>query len=155
MKRLTEIEKVVLNNKSDKLRKTLEFIIISGKVKRYFSLTDEQLNVRIKTRALALPRQIIFHLLYKHTKGESQSVIGNIYGRDHATVFHSTKVISGIASYDNGLAKFLSEIESSVLKYQNKKNKKVFTKDDIFNRLLTELKVENKNEWIEEFSLAN
>jgi len=152
MKRLTEIEKVVLNNKSNELRKTVEFNIISGKVKRHYSLTDEQLNVRSRKRALALSRHIIFHLTYKHTKGISQSVVGNIYDRDHATVNHSTKVIGNLTSYDKGLVKFLSEIETAVLKY---KRRKIITKKDVFRKLLKDVVVgEQKNVWNQQFELA-
>ena len=88
--------------------------VIINEVCKYFKITSNDLNKKVRKRNILFPRQISHFLSYKHTK-LSLAVIGyNIGGKDHATVLYSYNTILNELSYNKTTVKIISELENNL-----------------------------------------
>jgi len=84
---------------------------ISELVGAQFRVSLEEMRSKSRKRAIAFPRQVAMYLSRKHTE-ETLADIGNLFKRDHSTVMHSIKVVSGLQRRDNAVSaqlKYLSD----------------------------------------------
>jgi chromosomal replication initiator protein len=84
---------------------------ISELVGAQFRVSLEEMRSKSRKRAIAFPRQVAMYLSRKHTE-ETLADIGNLFKRDHSTVMHSIKVVSGLKRRDNAVSaqlKYLSD----------------------------------------------
>ena len=74
----------------------------------------KQLHSKTRKREIVQARQVSMYLAKKHTE-LSLSRIGELIGkRDHATVLHACKNISGLLDIDKSFRSSLQEIENSL-----------------------------------------
>ena len=95
---LNDLQEAVVMREMAYLGKKLSGIRISTKqiikeVEDYFDVPMSLLNSPTKKKEVVRPRQIIMWLVYKNVLGVSQSSVGALFGRDHATVIHAIKVV--------------------------------------------------------------
>jgi chromosomal replication initiation ATPase DnaA len=72
---------------------------------RHYQLTHEQLHSDSRIRPIPEARHFIFWAMTHRVEGRSfnqwykwkVTIIGDIFGKDHATVLHANKMISGLA----------------------------------------------------------
>ncbi len=81
----------------------------------HFDITKDKFNSKLRTREIALARQIAMHLSKTHTK-LSLSAIGLFVGnKNHATVLHACKTVSNLLETDKSFREQMEEIERKVL----------------------------------------
>jgi chromosomal replication initiator protein len=75
--------------------KTLTSQMIGEFVGTQFRVSVQEMQSRSRKKALTFPRQVAMYLCRKHTQ-ESLADIGKAFNRDHSTVLHSIKVVTGL-----------------------------------------------------------
>lgn len=78
------------------LPRNLSAAMIKEFVSKQYKLSCSELQSRSRKKALTFPRQIAMYLCRMHTE-ESLADIGREFNRDHSTVLHSIKVITGLS----------------------------------------------------------
>lgn len=68
-------------------------------VSKQYKLSCSELQSRSRKKALTFPRQVAMYLCRKHTES-SLADIGKEFNRDHSTVLHAVKVITGLSNRD-------------------------------------------------------
>lgn len=92
-------------------KKQITIELIQDTVCRYFNIDNKQIHSKSRKREIVHARQISMYLSKKYTDF-SLSRIGELIGkRDHATVLHACKNISGLLDIDKSFRANLSEIE--------------------------------------------
>ena len=84
---------------------------ISELVGRQFKVSLDEMQSKTRKRSVAFPRQVAMYLSRKHTE-DTLADIGKVFKRDHSTVMHSIKVVSGLSRRDNSVSaqlKYLSD----------------------------------------------
>ena len=76
--------------------KILTAEMISEFVGHQFRVSIQEMQSRSRKKTLTFPRQVAMYLCRKHTQ-ESLADIGRTFNRDHSTVLHSIKVVTGLA----------------------------------------------------------
>jgi chromosomal replication initiator protein len=76
--------------------KVLTAGMISEFVGSQFRVSVQEMQSRSRKKTLTFPRQVAMYLCRKHTQ-ESLADIGKTFHRDHSTVLHSIKVVTGLA----------------------------------------------------------
>lgn len=72
-------------------------------VGQQFKVSLADLQSKSRKKNIAFPRQVAMYLSRKHTK-ETLADIGKVYNRDHSTVMHAIKVVTGLSRRDNSIA---------------------------------------------------
>ena len=67
-----------------------------------------------RLRELVDVRNIIFTIFdeYRHKYSASQSAVGRVFNKDHATVIHATKTIKALIDSDAGISRLYNDAES-------------------------------------------
>lgn len=65
----------------------------------YFGITEEDLKSRNKKRRFSYPRQLAAYMARELT-GLSEVDIGNLFSRNHSTIYHAWKKIGILISFD-------------------------------------------------------
>lgn len=87
---------------------------IQKSVSEYFKVTTQELKGKRRSSDITLPRQVAMFLCREIT-GLSLPVIGTEFGgRDHTTVLHSCKKISGLLERDRSMQTILSDIKATL-----------------------------------------
>jgi chromosomal replication initiator protein len=71
--------------------------MISEFICKQYSVTAKELQSRSRKKAFTFPRQMAMYLCRKHTE-DSLADIGKEFNRDHSTVLHSIKVVTGLTN---------------------------------------------------------
>lgn len=71
--------------------------MISELICKQYSVSVKELQSRSRKKAYTFPRQVAMYLCRKHTE-ESLADIGKEFNRDHSTVLHSIKVVTGLTN---------------------------------------------------------
>lgn len=97
-------------------KKQITIEAIQETVCRYFNIDNKQIHSKSRKREIVHARQISMYLSKKYTDF-SLSRIGEMIGkRDHATVLHACKNISGLLDIDKTFRSNLTEIEEMLKK---------------------------------------
>ncbi|MDO5572084.1 MAG: chromosomal replication initiator protein DnaA [Bacteroidales bacterium] len=95
-------------------KKQITIDVIQDAVCRYFNIDQKQIHSKSRKREIVHARQVSMYLSKKYTEC-SLSRIGEMIGkRDHATVLHACKNISGLIDIDKAFRANLSEIEELI-----------------------------------------
>lgn len=82
-------------------------------VGRQFKVSPSDLQSRSRKKSIAFPRQVAMYLSRKHTE-ETLADIGKVFNRDHSTVMHAIKVVSGLNRRDNSISAQLDLLSNKV-----------------------------------------
>jgi len=82
-------------------------------VGRQFKVSLNDLQSRSRKKSIAFPRQVAMYLSRKHTE-ETLADIGKVFNRDHSTVMHAIKVVSGLSRRDNSISAQLELLSNKV-----------------------------------------
>ena len=97
-------------------KKQITIDLIQDTVCKYFNIDCKQIHSKSRKREIVHARQISMYLAKKYTD-LSLSRIGDMIGkRDHATVLHACKNISGLLDIDKAFRASLGEIEERLQK---------------------------------------
>jgi chromosomal replication initiator protein len=80
-------------------------------VSRTYHVPRAQILGRERLMSVALARNVAMYLTYRHC-GMILEDVGRLFGRDHSTVFHATKLIGARRSEDRDLDRLLESMES-------------------------------------------
>lgn len=64
---------------------------------KQYNVSSKELQSRSRKKVLTFPRQVAMYLCRKHTE-DSLAEIGKEFNRDHSTVLHSIKVVTGLTN---------------------------------------------------------
>lgn len=95
------------------LAQALSVQAIAEMVGRQFQVSVEQMQSRSRKKSIAFPRQVAMFLSRKYTE-ETLADIGKVFNRDHSTVMHSIKVVSGLTRRDNSVSAQLDLLSQKV-----------------------------------------
>jgi chromosomal replication initiator protein len=84
-------------------------------VAEYFHIDKEDLNAKIRTKEIALARQIAMHLSRELTNSSLPKIGEDFGGRDHTTVMHACDKIKELTSKDSSINDMVKSIENSIL----------------------------------------
>ena len=76
--------------------------VIREFISKQYNLTSEELQSRSRRKELTFPRQVGMYLCRKHTE-TSLAEIGKEFNRDHSTVLHSIKVVTGLKNRNTSI----------------------------------------------------
>ncbi|MBM9605042.1 chromosomal replication initiator protein DnaA [Desulfopila inferna] len=79
------------------LPKSLSPALIREFICKQYKVSCDELQSRSRKKALTFPRQVAMYLCRKHTEN-SLNEIGKEFNRDHSTVLHSIKVVTGLTN---------------------------------------------------------
>lgn len=86
---------------------------ISELVGRQFMVPFKDMQSKSRKKKIAFPRQVAMYLSRKHTE-ETLADIGKVFNRDHSTVMHSIKVVSGLSRRDNSVSAQINLLSDKV-----------------------------------------
>lgn len=78
-----------------------------------FQVRVNDLRGTIRTKEIALPRQVAMYLACKHIK-ESLQMIGSSFGKTHSTLLHACKNIEKLIANDETLRRQISMVERNI-----------------------------------------
>ena len=84
-------------------------------VGQQFNITVNELQSRSRKKRISFPRQVAMFLSRKHTD-QTLADIGKVFNRDHSTVMHSIKVVSGLSRRDNSVSAQIDLLSEKVRK---------------------------------------
>jgi chromosomal replication initiator protein len=87
---------------------------IMNLIAEHFGVKLSDLQGRRRSRAIALPRHIGMYLARRHTSHSLAEIGGFFGGRDHTTVLHAEKLISGRRQSDATLSSQLDRLEATL-----------------------------------------
>jgi chromosomal replication initiator protein len=82
-------------------------------VSRQFNVSMDAMQSKARKKSISFPRQVAMYLSRKHTD-ETLAEIGRVFNRDHSTVMHSIKVITGLSRRDNSVSAQLELLSRKV-----------------------------------------
>ena len=89
--------------------------LISELVSSQFNISLADMQSKSRKKKIAFPRQVAMYLSRKHTE-ETLVDIGRVFNRDHATVMHAIKVISGLTRRDLSISAQIKLLSDKVSK---------------------------------------
>lgn len=89
--------------------------LISELVGSQFKISMQDMQSKSRKKKFSFPRQVAMYLSRKHTD-ETLADIGRVFNRDHSTVMHSIKVISGLNRRDNSVSAQIDLLSDKVSK---------------------------------------
>jgi chromosomal replication initiator protein len=95
--------------------KPITITLIKKMVAEYFHIDKEDLNAKIRTKEIALARQIAMHLSRELTNSSLPKIGEDFGGRDHTTVMHACDKIKELTSKDSSVNDMVKSIENSIL----------------------------------------
>lgn len=95
--------------------KSLSALLISELVGSQFKISIQEMQSKSRKKKFSFPRQVAMYLSRKHTE-ETLADIGKVFNRDHSTVMHSIKVISGLSRRDNSVSAQIDLLSDKVSK---------------------------------------
>ena len=90
--------------------------LISELVGSQFKISIQDMQSKSRKKKISFPRQMAMYLSRKHTD-ETLADIGRVFNRDHSTVMHSIKVISGLNRRDNSVSAQIDLLSDKVSKF--------------------------------------
>lgn len=84
---------------ADSMNKEITVDLIIELVANYYNITIDDIKGKVRTRNIAVPRQIAMYLSRELTK-ESLPKIGEYFGKDHSTVIHACSKINELVLND-------------------------------------------------------
>ena len=79
-----------------------------------FGIEKHALNSKTRHRKTLLPRQVMMYFMTT-TPLYTYSFIGDVYGRDHATVMHSRRLIEDLMSVDSKFNERVANIARNII----------------------------------------
>ena len=76
--------------------------LIRDFIARQFKVSVQDMQSRSRKKTIAFPRQVSMYLARKYTE-QGLAEIGKAFNRDHSTVLHSVRVISGAISRNGSI----------------------------------------------------
>jgi len=95
--------------------KPITISLIKKMVAEYFHIDREDLNAKIRTKEIALARQIAMHLSRELTNSSLPKIGEDFGGRDHTTVMHACDKIKELTAKDSSVNDMVKSIENSIL----------------------------------------
>ncbi len=107
---MSEVKNLLKNNAKPKKNVSVKEIvkIISG----FYNIDENSIYEKTRRKEVVKPRQIIMYILRKDFNVSYPSIGEKLGGRDHTTVIHSCKKISGELENNNLLEQELEQIRS-------------------------------------------
>jgi chromosomal replication initiator protein len=96
--------------------KMLTAKMISEFVGSQFRIGVEDMQSRSRKKALTFPRQVAMYLCRKHTQ-ETLADIGKVFNRDHSTVLHSIKVVTGLTLRNRSINEQVKLLGNKIQKF--------------------------------------
>lgn len=106
---LDALRQLLKDQLDNELQKDLTCDEIQHAVAEFFNLRLTDMSSRDRQRSVAEPRQVAMFLCRKLTK-KSLPEIGNVFGKSHATVFHSCMKIQSRLGVEKDLSGAVTEI---------------------------------------------
>ena len=82
---------------------------------KQYNVTAKDIGSRSRKKAISFPRQVAMYLCRKHTES-SLSDIGKEFNRDHSTVLHAIKVVTGKANANIAVGEQVSLLSKKLKK---------------------------------------
>ena len=85
-------------------------------VTKYYGVRLADLQSKKRNKSIAWPRQVCMYLARKHTRYSLEEVGGYFGGRDHTTVLHGVRTVTGDMETDPEIARQVRQIDGELTK---------------------------------------
>ena len=83
---------------------------------KYYSVRLSDLQSKKRNKSIAFPRQVCMYLARKHTRYSLEEIGGYFGGRDHTTVLHGVRTVTGDIESDREIAHQVGQIDGELVK---------------------------------------
>ena len=83
-------------------------------VTTYYNVRTSDLQSKKRHKSIAFPRQVCMFFARKHTRYSLEEIGGYFGGRDHTTVLHAVRTVTGDIETDSQIAEQLNHIEGQL-----------------------------------------
>lgn len=94
--------------------KNISVDTIIGAVSKFYSVSENQILTRKRTKEIAFARQVAMYLAKEMTSLTFESIGLNFGGKDHATVMYSHKIIKELLTKDEKVFAQIKEIKENI-----------------------------------------
>ena len=109
-----ELAEEALGGGRDRRPRRVTIQQILEQVSREFGARAADLQGKRRTKSVALPRQVCMYLARELTGHSLEEIGGYFGGRDHTTVLHACKTISGLRQEDPQLRQMIEQIAGNL-----------------------------------------
>ncbi len=109
-----ELAKAALGDATPPEQKRITIQQIFEAVTAYYNVRLADLQGKRRHKSIAFPRQVCMYLARRHTRYSLEEIGGYFGGRDHSTVLHAVRTVTGDMAEDPEIAKQVTHIEMQV-----------------------------------------
>jgi chromosomal replication initiator protein len=109
-----EIAEEALAGGRERRRRRITIQEILEQVSREFGMRAADIQGKRRTKSVALPRQLCMYLARELTGHSLEEIGGYFGGRDHSTVLHACKTITGICQQDSQMRHMLEQVMANL-----------------------------------------
>lgn len=92
----------------------VDFKVIVGQVKKYFSFDLEALRSKDRSKNISLARHVAMYLMKRYTNASLREIGEYLERHDHTTITHALQRITSLRTYDDQLSATLKNIEDEL-----------------------------------------
>lgn len=90
---------------------------LNSEITNYFNLKDSSLFSKRQNREISFPRQILIYFIIENNlkelyKANKVNLTAELFNKDHSTMSHSHKVISGLIDFPSREGRIIKEIQT-------------------------------------------
>ena len=89
------VEQLLRDILREECKKTVTIDQIQKKVAEHYDIGVADMTSKLRSANIVFPRQVAMYLARRHTKASLQQIGEAFGGRDHGTVLHACKIVSG------------------------------------------------------------
>ena len=89
------VEQLLRDILREEAKKTVTIDQIQKKVAEHYDIGVADMTSKLRSANIVFPRQVAMYLARRHTKASLQQIGEAFGGRDHGTVLHACKIVSG------------------------------------------------------------
>lgn len=110
-----DLAKEALGEAPDRITKGPSVDAIIHAVTEFYGVKRADVLGKRRHKSISLPRQVCMYLARQHTRHSLEEIGGYFGGRDHTTVMHAIKTVSGKLEADPDFKSLLSQFERQLL----------------------------------------
>ena len=109
-----ELAKVALNDIINEKKRKITPDLVIEIVEKYFSLKENDLKSKSKSKNIAFPRQIAMFILKEYTDLSLKQIGASFGGLDHTTVLHGCKKIKEAKDEDTSVENIINDLVKDI-----------------------------------------
>ncbi len=109
-----DLAKAALGGSTPRDQRQITIQQICDAVTKYYGVRLSDLQSKKRHKSIAFPRQVCMYLARRHTRYSLEEIGGSFGGRDHTTVLHAVRTVTGDCAEDTDIANQVMAIENAL-----------------------------------------